>query len=232
MRLALRVGPPLFIGYLRFVYMTSRKRFVGLDKVWRIVDAGGNLLAAVWHNDFPMAVCGYGRRGVAVLVSMSRDGELIARALERAGFTTVRGSSSRGGREAMDKMASQLDKHRGLVVAITVDGPRGPRHVVKPGIVAMSRRTGYPIVVTSCIAKRNIVFNSWDRTVLPLPFNRLVFVVPELLSVPSTCDRAEFETYLEKVTQLLIDAERTARDVLARKWRRGDRFEKDTVAGQ
>lgn len=213
-RLALCIGVPLYLAYMRFVFATSRKRFVGLDKLWDRLDDGGNILAAIWHNDFPIAACGFRKHGIAVLVSKSRDGELIARALERSGYETVRGSSSRGGREAMDEMASQLKDRHGLLIAFTVDGPRGPRHEVKPGIVALSRRLGIPIAIGGFAAKRNIVFNSWDRTEVPLPFTRIVIFVPDMLTVPVDCDATEVTDYCKRIERRLEEAGAEARRLL------------------
>jgi len=192
-RLALWIGPRLYIAYAAMVFATSRKVWIGFDRVWKAQADGMNHLAALWHEDILLAAFGFRKRGIAVLVSQSRDGELIARALQRCGFRTVRGSSSRGGPEAMRRMTQQVEGERGLILALIVDGPRGPRHVVKPGIIALAKRSGLHVLPVRCRAKRNLVFNSWDRIRLPLPFNRLVFVCGEGMPVPPEVEDADFD---------------------------------------
>jgi len=192
-RLALLIGPRLYIAYAALVFATSRIVWIGFDGVWKAQAGGMNHLAALWHEDILLAAFGFRKRGIAVLVSQSRDGELIARALQRCGFRTVRGSSSRGGPEAMRHMTQQIEAEQGLILALIVDGPRGPRHVVKPGVVALSKRSGLPVLPVRCRAKRNIVFNSWDRIRLPLPFNRLMFVCGEGMPVPAEVEDTDFD---------------------------------------
>jgi len=191
-RLALRVGPRLYTAYAALVFATSRKLWVGFDEVWQARAEGANHLAAAWHEDILQGGYAFRMLDIAVLVSRSRDGELIARALGRTGFRTIRGSSSRGGAEAMREMTRRLETERGLILGIIVDGPRGPRHVVKPGIIALAKRSGLAVRPVRCRAKRSIVFNSWDRTRLPLPFNRLVFVCGEGMPVPPDVDGDRF----------------------------------------
>ena len=183
----------MYIAYVAVVYATSRIEWIGFDGVWKAQADGMNHLAAAWHEDILMGAYGFRKRGIAALVSQSRDGELIARALQGCGFRTIRGSSSRGGPEAMRHMTRQFESERGLIVALIVDGPRGPRHVVKPGIIALAKRNGLPVLPVRCRAKRNIVFNSWDRMRLPLPFNRLVFVCGEGMPVPPDVEDSDFD---------------------------------------
>ena len=191
--LVLWLGPRLYIMYASVVFATSRIKWIGFDDVWKAQAGGANHLAALWHEDILIASYGFRKRPIAVMVSQSRDGELIARALQACGFNTIRGSSSRGGPKALRHMSRQIESERGLIVVLIVDGPRGPRRVVKPGIVALAKRSGLPVLPVRCRAKRNIVFNSWDRIRLPLPFNQLIFVCGERMPVPSDIEDSGFD---------------------------------------
>jgi len=214
-RVALWVVPRLYIAYMSLVFATSRKLWTGFDNLWQTLGEGGNQLAAAWHQDILQAAYGFRGRGIGVLVSRSRDGELIARALERCGFRTVRGSSSRGGPEAMLEMTRQLETETGLLLGLIVDGPRGPRHVVKPGVIALAKRTGLSIAPVSCRAKRNIVFKSWDRTAMPLPFNRLAFVCGDPMTVSPNVGGEQFDSRCTELAER-IDAAAERADRLLR----------------
>jgi lysophospholipid acyltransferase (LPLAT)-like uncharacterized protein len=109
------------------------------------------------------------------MVSKSKDGELIARVMDRFGFGSVRGSSSRAGRESAVQMIRLL--RRGLVCGVTPDGPRGPAREVKEGVLFIARAARCPIVPITCAFKRRKLLRSWDRFVLPWPFNTAVILI-------------------------------------------------------
>jgi hypothetical protein len=127
------------------------------------------------------------RRPVVALVSRSRDGELLARALPRLGLAVVRGSSSRGGAEGLRAVVRRL-RSGGVDAAFAVDGPRGPAGAVRPGALAAARAAGGHVVPLACAARPALVFaRSWDRFELPLPFARVVVAVGEPIA-PSRPD--------------------------------------------
>ena len=128
-------------------------------------------MVALWHNSLLPLLFHLRYYGAVIIVSQSKDGELIAKVLHRLGFYTVRGSSSRGGARAMLGMSKYMEK--GHVGAITVDGPKGPRHHVKPGIIHTVKHTKCPLLVVTVNPKRAKVFSSWDKLVLPLPFSKI-----------------------------------------------------------
>ncbi len=108
---------------------------------WR---RGENAIFAFWHgHQLMMPVGPYGGRGMGVLISRHADGELIARTIRAFGFEAVRGSTSRGGARALREMIAMAN--RGADLAVTPDGPRGPRGIVKRGVIEMARQTGLPI---------------------------------------------------------------------------------------
>jgi len=110
------------------------------------------------------------KTGIAVMVSRSFDGEYIARTIEKLGFVAVRGSSSRGGANALLGLRSQLE--RGNLVAFTIDGPRGPKYVAKPGPVLLSRSTAFPMAAFYVALSDAWVLNSWDQLMIPKPFSK------------------------------------------------------------
>jgi len=165
-----------------------------------------------WHGRlfFPM-VC-LRNRGMVVLVSEHRDGEIISVASESAGYGTVRGSTNRGGVRALAKLV-RLAKN-GRLTGFTPDGPRGPRWEFQPGALFVASKTGKPIVPIGGSASRAHYFKSWDRFQLPLPFSRGVLVVGEPYYVPGGLDEEAFEGHRRELERRLIEVNRRA-DALA-----------------
>ena len=163
---------------------TYRYRFEGMNLLTRLEREKRPFLVGIWHGRFFVFVHLFRGRGYVALVSQHVDGEMIARTILRLGFRTVRGSSTRGGKEAFHRMVSLL--RTGHVGVIIPDGPTGPRHRLKPGIVYMAQQTGAAIVPVTFGARRALRFKSWDRFVVPLPFTRVLvkagppfFISPE-----------------------------------------------------
>ena len=124
-----------------------------------------------WHRCvFPAAYL-FRKRGIRVLTSRSYDGEYIARIIERLGFRAVRGSSSRGALQSLRELQRELV--RGEFVAFTIDGPRGPRYVAKPGPVHLAQTTGAPIFPFYVAVERAWVLKTWDAFLVPVPFSRI-----------------------------------------------------------
>jgi lysophospholipid acyltransferase (LPLAT)-like uncharacterized protein len=137
------------------------------------------------------------------LVSLSRDGDLFTRLVARWRFDTVRGSSSKGGRESLAGLIDTL--RSGRKVFITPDGPRGPRHSMKPGAITVARRAGVPLVLCRISAGSAIYGSNWDRFLIPLPFTRIEL---ELITIdiPQGADRAVMDrlnTYAENLLKNL-----------------------------
>ncbi len=166
------------------------------------------VVAALWHQMVIPGVSFFRDRGVTVLVSRSRDGELIARVACRLGFRAVRGSSSRGGSEALHELIGLL--RGGGQAAITVDGPRGPAREPKMGCVAAARNAGVPILPIGCRARRAVHARSWDRTLIPLPFARIAIAFGEPIRVPDGSAEGEVERFRERVREAIDRAEDAA----------------------
>jgi len=168
--------------------------------------AGAPVIYAAWHSQILLLGYLYRHLHARVLVSRSRDGELIARLLARFGIETVRGSSSRDGAEALRALARSV--RDGWDVFVVPDGPRGPRETVKPGIVTLARLTGAPIVPGSVGASPAWRLRSWDEFRVPKPFARCVIRFGEPIRVARGADpeaeeaaRRELEAALRALTR-------------------------------
>ena len=158
------------------------------------------ILYVLWHGRMFLPVDVLRHQGVVTMASKSRDGNLIARWLENNGYRVTRGSTSRGGSEALRHMVRQL--RLGHSGALTVDGPRGPARVVQSGVVRLARLTKAWILPISFSSTCPLFLRSWDRYLLPKPFSRNVFVYGEPFAVPQ--DMSD-ETALAKIRVALDD---------------------------
>ena len=127
------LGPSLASGFIRLYNKTIRTEILGWDGVVAQRKAGP-VIFAHWHGDDLSLLVPFSAEDLTIMVSRSKDGDLLSGVLNRLGYDTVRGSSSKGGKEALREMAGLLEKGRSMV--LTVDGPRGPRARVKPGVIA------------------------------------------------------------------------------------------------
>jgi hypothetical protein len=175
----------------------------------RLIRQGENIIFAYWHAF--MFVPAYTARnlGIKVMVSQHRDGELITQVIMRLGFSAVRGSSTRGGVKALLEMIK--DSKEGTAMAITPDGPRGPRFTIQPGIILLSQKTGFPIIPTSLGLTSYWELPSWDKFRIPKPFSKAALVYGEPIHIPPKLNKSEIEEYrilLEKrLNEMNIEAE-------------------------
>lgn len=140
----------------------------------------------LWHDEIFPLIPAHADVGLACVVSQSQDGELLAQVLERFGFATMRGSSSRGGLRALIAAKRFMDK-TGKGVIFTADGPRGPRHRIKPGAIFLAEHAGSPIVLVRVIMDKSLIFQkAWDKFQLPWPFSRCTIVYGDPIDLPAT----------------------------------------------
>ncbi len=182
-RLLLLLIPFLAYLLLRFIYATSKKRFVFKGDAM----PDEPVIMAVWHGELILPPFYYakvlrgGKPNLHIMISEHKDGEYIARTMKYIGLNAVRGSSTRGGAKAL--MLAIKKMKEGSDLAITPDGPKGPRHVVADGIVAIAQKQECKIIALSLEATRFWQFNSWDRFILPKPFSTITFYASEPFSV-------------------------------------------------
>jgi len=158
-------------------------------------------IASFWHSCIVPSAYIFRHWGIRVMTSASYDGEYIARIIQKFGYTAVRGSSSRNAVAALLGLRRALEE--GWTVAFTLDGPRGPRHKVKPGPVALGRAIGIALTTFHAAVDKGIVLNSWDKMVIPLPFSRVLVRVGKLIHVPVDASDQDMETYTTELQATL-----------------------------
>jgi lysophospholipid acyltransferase (LPLAT)-like uncharacterized protein len=159
-----------------------------------------------WHECIFALAWRYSRRGMAVVTSRSYDGEFIARTIEKLGYSAVRGSSSKGGVGALLGMHEVI--RRGKIAIFTIDGPRGPRHVAKPGPILLAKNTQRPVYCIHAAVQDKWRLRSWDKMMIPKPFTRAFLRLSRSIHVPPDADdattknlHAEMQAALERVTE-------------------------------
>lgn len=205
-RLIAFVAYPLLVVLCR----TYRWRIDGAEYYEAVVDAGRQPILALWHGRILPGLHYFRNRGIVVITSQNFDGEWIAGILHKFGFGTARGSSSRGGARALVQL--RRDLALGRPAAFTVDGPRGPAHVVQPGAVFLAGATGQPILPYHIESDRYWTLKSWDRTQIPKPFASVVLIIGAPMAVDDTREetlerrRVDLQAALER-----LEAEATRR---------------------
>jgi lysophospholipid acyltransferase (LPLAT)-like uncharacterized protein len=159
------------------------------------------LVYAFWHGRLLPLTYWYRNRSARILASQHADGELLGRTLGHLGFVYVGGSSTRGGSRAILELVDAL--HAGHDVGIAVDGPRGPRHVVKAGVTEVAKLSRAVIVPITTASRRHKTFSSWDRFELPHPFARVVLRYGPPVTVPADATREVLEACRLEVERVL-----------------------------
>ena len=167
---------------------TFRWRAEGAEHYQRVIDSGRRPIMAFWHGRILPATVYFRNRGIVVITSENFDGEWIAGIIERFGYGTARGSSSRGAVKALVQL--KRDMAAGKPAAFTLDGPRGPAKVAQPGAIWLAKATGHPIVPFHIEASRHWTLRSWDRTQIPKPFAEVAIAIGEPIEVPPDTDEA------------------------------------------
>ena len=196
---------PLGYHIIRLYLAMIRIRIINEDSFTKHIEKGGKAIAAIWHQRF-FGVIGYAKKfstlSPSAIISKSRDGELITQVAIRLGIRPVRGSSSSGGREALEAIVNDLAVNPFAIHA--VDGPRGPRHIVKAGLIRMAQLSGVPIFPVYISVSRAWVLNSWDHFMIPKPFSRILVHWDDPISVPAEMDKEAFENLRLRVEERMI----------------------------
>ena len=159
------------------------------------------VIYSFWHRAVFASAWLWRKLGIAVMVSRSFDGEFIARTIEKLGFLAVRGSSSRGGAAALLGLKAQLEQ--GNLVAFTIDGPRGPKYVAKPGPVLLSSATALPMVAFYVAVQDPWVLKTWDALIIPKPFSKALVRFSKEIQVPANADESQMAAYLHELQSSL-----------------------------
>lgn len=193
----------------RLYFLTVRIESINEEIVRQHLNAGNKLIAALWHQRILTSIGyarGFGVYHPSVMISESRDGDMIADVFSRMNFRPVRGSSSRNGKKALAAMVDDLKDHSFAVHVL--DGPKGPRGVVKPGLIVLAEKTGVPIVPVYLSVDRAWVLNSWDRCLVPKPFSRIVIRWDRPIAVPSNNNEQTFEYFRSMIEKHMLDNQR------------------------
>jgi lysophospholipid acyltransferase (LPLAT)-like uncharacterized protein len=172
------------LGYplIALLARTLRLEIEGREHMDAVTASGRPYIVSFWHGRIlPLALYFRGR-GIVVITSENFDGEWIARIIGRLGYGTARGSSSRNARAAMLQLVRDI--RAGRSTAFTLDGPRGPARVAKPGAVWLAGATGAPLLPIHAECERSWSLRSWDRTQVPKPFSRVHMVVGQPIELP------------------------------------------------
>ena len=170
---------------------TLRWKTEGLEHYDAIVQSGRQPVMAFWHGRILPATYYFRRRGIVVITSENFDGEWIAGIIERFGYGTARGSTSRGGLKAMLQLVKDMEQ--GRPAGFTLDGPRGPALVAQPGAIWLARTTGNPVLPFHLEASRAWSLRSWDRTQIPKPFSTVALVVGEPMEIAGDATDGQVE---------------------------------------
>ncbi|MBW1836881.1 MAG: lysophospholipid acyltransferase family protein [Deltaproteobacteria bacterium] len=197
---------PLFYYFIRCYLYLLRIRVVGEEIALGCLADYGQLIVAVWHQRLLPAlayVMKFRHFEPIIMISQSRDGELTARLAKRLGLVPVRGSSTRGGTTALVAILKALEKNP--VVVHIVDGPTGPKGIVKPGLISMAQLSGAVILPLIVSAKKAWIIGSWDKFLLPKPFSEVTIEWGQPFVVPRDIDSARFEELRKEIEQSLSE---------------------------
>jgi len=189
------------IRLLAWTWRHDRRARPAFDAARRRADGTvGGIVLVLWHGELLPALVEHASDGACAIISRSQDGELIARIAAALGCRPIRGSSSKGGAEALVRAVQAA--RGGEVVGVTPDGPRGPRHSVAPGVVTVAQKTGVPLLGIRVHADRAWVFRSWDRFVVPKPFARVTYAYTPVVPLAGL----ETEAALTRIADAMREA--------------------------
>lgn len=188
-------------GLVGALFATTRVERIGREHYERFREVGQPVMFVFWHGQLLPLVHYHRHEGIVVLVSEHEDGEYITRVIERSGFGTVRGSSTRGGTKGLKGLVRAA--REGHDLAVTPDGPKGPRGEFKPGALSAARIVGLPVVPISVRASSGWRFRSWDGFLVPKPLSRITIEYHEPRHVPGDADRDGLARMAREIADVL-----------------------------
>ena len=196
--------PYVYKIFMTVLMCTCRIKVHGKERTKSVRESGKGLLYSLWHDNNLIAVWALRSEKFTAMVSNSKDGEIISRVIELTGNSVIRGSTSKGAMQAAQQGLRILSKNK--VLAITPDGPRGPKYHLQEGVLYLSALTKSPVIPVHLEASRQWEFNSWDTSKLPKPFSTLYVVYGEPVSVTSEdmADEDSKEKARQRVQQAMM----------------------------
>ncbi len=200
------------LGYPLLAALGSTYRYTveGIEHL-RAAEALGNPIHAFWHGRILPGTVYFRRRGIVVITSENFDGEWIARIIQRFGYATARGSTSRGSQKALLQLLRDV---KDKPVAFALDGPRGPARVAQPGAVWLSKATGQPVIPFHLESDRHWSLRSWDRTQIPKPQAQITLVFAPPFVVPRDASDAVLADYSRRLEADLTACEKRCMEIL------------------
>lgn len=195
------LAPRVGYWYIRLLRATMRLEFRGRETLDRIRQENRQYILAFWHSRFAMMHYCYPDQRISVMISRHRDARLLAEILMRFGYDMAWGSSTRGGVAALREVVRRM--RNGYDSAFTPDGPRGPRRRVQAGVIVAARLSGMPIMPMAFSARPARRLRSWDRTLVPFPFSKGLYLYGEPMYVPRNADEQEQERLRVALEELL-----------------------------
>ena len=201
---------------IRFLFSTMSIKEIPDGYSQNLERQGKRAIYAFWHAHMLLPAYVGRQRNVKVLISQHRDGEYIAQIVQKLGYSVARGSTTRGGAKALLKMIKKI-KEESISLAITPDGPKGPRFVAQSGAILLGQKTQYPIIpVMICLAKY-WELPSWDRFCIPKPFSKARIFYGNPIMVPPKLEKSDVEEYRVSLERALVklgnEAERMVDDM-------------------
>jgi len=210
---------PLAYFLVRLYLLSVRVRVLNEDSVFEYLKTGKKGIGAVWHQRF-LGVLGYAKKfsklSPAVIISLSKDGEWVSQVAKRFGFRPIRGSSSRGGTEAFQSMVQYLAENQAAIHI--VDGPQGPKGIVKAGLIRMAQLSQAAIFPIYISVNRAWINRSWDHFLIPKPFSQVLLRWGEPIFLPENMDAETSEATRLEVEKIMIHGH--ARDDLEWGWKK------------
>lgn len=195
-----------FFYRLVLFYSRTLRLKIENDKEWMDYRRkGGVVLLCTWHQQFFSAILpfkNYKTFNPSIMISQSKDGEIVAKIALRSGWNPVRGSSSKAGTEALKKIITNLKEKK--LAAHIVDGPKGPPGIVKPGVIRLAHAANAVIVPFSVSAEKAWYFNSWDKFLLPKPFSKVFLRFGKMIKFDRVKDKEIFERQRMKLEEVML----------------------------
>ncbi len=208
---------PVAVFIFKIIAWTYRIKEINAYKKTPYQGKEKNYIYGFFHSQLLAHIYFYRNTKMVSLASLHRDGEIAAIVAEKFGITIVRGSSTRGGAEALLGLRRYINE--GYDAALTVDGPRGPAGIVNNGIIYLAKLTGREIVPCCFVCDKNIRLRSWDRFMIPLPFSKGVFNFGKPIKIPENLTEEDINMYKEKIQIELKRLNEEAEEIIKReKW--------------
>ena len=190
------IGIQFASAAIRILIKTLRIKIINGETISKFANEKKNFVSAFWHGSMMIGWYIHRNENTAALVSQSKDGEVLAKTLEKWNYKVVRGSSSIGGNEALSIMVDLIRKD--YSIAITPDGPRGPIYNMKAGAVVTAKKTNVPLFLTGIGIKKKFILKSWDHFEVPKPFSKVVVLYSDPLLID---DSSSYEETNQKIIE-------------------------------